>query len=175
MSNEPCEKCGRVKYGDHGKTCYACEGTTSFMKQQQTTIAGERTQCGDSQDHSEQQSGLECGGMLFNGKTADEWSHQYELMRRDFGRVLGEKHELEARYMGNPEPTRSHEPEAERESVLSSRFKIGDRVKLTVIQTCPIFGFVKEIIFTDSKVLYSLWIAEAETTLHNVDSVYVEQ
>jgi hypothetical protein len=57
---------------------------------------------------------------------------------------------------------------------LESRFKIGDRVKLTVIQSAPIFGYVRAVIFTSSKVRYSLWIKEAETTLHNIDSVYVD-
>ena len=58
---------------------------------------------------------------------------------------------------------------------LESSFQIGERVKLTVIQTRPIFGYVRAIIFTSSKVRYSLWIKEAETTLHNIDSVHVER
>ncbi len=57
---------------------------------------------------------------------------------------------------------------------LESSFQIGERVKLTVIPTAPTFGYVRAIIFTSSKVRYSLWIKEAETTLHNIDSVYVE-
>ncbi len=57
---------------------------------------------------------------------------------------------------------------------LESSFQIGERVKLTAIQSSPIFGYVRAIIFTSSKVRYSLWIKEAETTLHNIDSVYVE-
>lgn len=55
-----------------------------------------------------------------------------------------------------------------------SRFRIGERVKLTVIQTKPIYGYVRAVIFTASKVRYSIWIREAETTLHNIDSVYIE-
>ena len=58
---------------------------------------------------------------------------------------------------------------------LESTFQIGERVKLTVIQSTPIFAYVRAIIFTSSKVRYSLWIKEAETTLHNIDSVYVEE
>jgi len=57
---------------------------------------------------------------------------------------------------------------------LESSFAIGERVKLTVIQAQPIYAYVRAIIFTVSKVRYSLWVKEAETTLHNIDSVYVE-
>lgn len=57
---------------------------------------------------------------------------------------------------------------------LPSAFQIGERVKLTVIQTAPVIGYVRAIIFTSSKVRYSLWIKEAETTLHNIDSAFVE-
>lgn len=55
-----------------------------------------------------------------------------------------------------------------------SQHAIGDRVKLTVIQTAPIYAYVRAITFTSSKVRYALWVQEAETTLHNVDSAYVE-
>lgn len=57
---------------------------------------------------------------------------------------------------------------------LESQFQIGECVKLTVIQSRPIYAYVRAITFTASKVRYALWVKEAETTLHNVDSAYVE-
>lgn len=56
---------------------------------------------------------------------------------------------------------------------LESAFKIGQRVTVAVIQTMPIHGYVRAIIFTSSKVRYSIWVREAETTLHNIDSAFV--
>lgn len=50
-----------------------------FMQQDQTTIAGERTQEGVP-THS-----------LCEGKTAHEWCGLHEVMRSDFERVLREK------------------------------------------------------------------------------------
>lgn len=58
---------------------------------------------------------------------------------------------------------------------LESAFQIGERVKLTVIQTAPIYAYVRAITFTSSKVRYALWVKEAETTLHNIDSAFVER
>lgn len=58
---------------------------------------------------------------------------------------------------------------------LESLFQIGERVKLTVIQTTPVIGYIRAITFTKSKVRYALWIKEAETTLHNIDSAFVEE
>lgn len=59
----------------------------------------------------------------------------------------------------------NHQPE--------SAFKIGQRVSVAVIQTMPIHGYVRAITFTASKVRYSIWVREAETTLHNIDSAFV--
>jgi hypothetical protein len=56
----------------------------------------------------------------------------------------------------------------------ASAFSIGQLVKLTVIQTAPIYGYVRAVTFTSSKVRYSLWVKEAATTLHNIDSAFVE-
>lgn len=54
-----------------------------------------------------------------------------------------------------------------------SLFSIGERVRITVIQTRPIYGYIRAITFTSSKVRYAVWIKEAETTLHNIDSAFV--
>ena len=56
-----------------------------------------------------------------------------------------------------------------------SLFAIGDRVKIAVIQVSPIFGYVRAVTFTSSKVRYAVWVQEAETTLHNIDSAFVER
>lgn len=56
---------------------------------------------------------------------------------------------------------------------LESAFRIGQRVKVAVIVTMPIFGYVRAITFTSSKVRYAVWVKEAETTLHNIDSAFV--
>ncbi len=59
-----------------------------------------------------------------------------------------------------------------------SQFAIGERVILNLRQpSAPtIFAFVRAVIFTSGgKVRYSLFVSEgAETTLHNVDSFFVE-
>lgn len=56
---------------------------------------------------------------------------------------------------------------------LESDYKIGQRVTVAVIQNRPIYGYVRAITFTASKVRYAVWVREAETTLHNIDSAFV--
>lgn len=58
---------------------------------------------------------------------------------------------------------------------LLSAYEIGERVKIAVILTAPIFGYVRAVTFTSSKVRYAIWIKEADTTLHNIDSAFIEK
>jgi hypothetical protein len=53
-----------------------------------------------------------------------------------------------------------------------SAFVIGQRVSIQV-QGVKIEGHVRAIIFTSSKVRYSVWALGDETTLHNIDSTFV--
>jgi hypothetical protein len=55
---------------------------------------------------------------------------------------------------------------------LESAFQIGQRVYLS-IQGVKVFGHVRAIIFTSSKVRYSIRSGGDETTLHNIDSAFV--
>ncbi len=57
---------------------------------------------------------------------------------------------------------------------LESAFRIGQRVHIN-IQGCRIEGHVRAIIFTASKVRYSIRALGDgdETTLHNIDSAFV--
>jgi hypothetical protein len=58
-----------------------------------------------------------------------------------------------------------------------SKFAVGERVILNLRQpgTPTIFAFVRAVTFSSSKIRYALFINEgAETTLHNVDSFFVE-
>lgn len=74
------------------------------MEQDQTLLAGERTQppptdnehvshgCeqfGQSDLQSEN-LGSERGGMLYNGRTAKEWFGLHEVIRQDYARAIGE-------------------------------------------------------------------------------------
>lgn len=54
-----------------------------------------------------------------------------------------------------------------------SRFAIGERVKLTVAPT-PIYAYIRAITFTSGKVRYALYVKDSTTTLHNIDSAFVE-
>lgn len=56
---------------------------------------------------------------------------------------------------------------------LTSRFTIGQGVILETGNNTRHFAFVRAIIFSSSKVRYSLWMPAMETTLHNIDSVFV--
>lgn len=56
---------------------------------------------------------------------------------------------------------------------LQSAYAIGQYVSVVVIQNRPIFGYIRAITFTSSKVRYAVWIKEAETTIHNIDSAFV--
>lgn len=56
---------------------------------------------------------------------------------------------------------------------LVSRFGIGEGVILDTGNNTYKFAFVRAVIFSASKVRYSLWLPSMETTLHNVDSVFV--
>lgn len=53
-----------------------------------------------------------------------------------------------------------------------SQFIIGQEVKL-VIGEYTTLAYVRAIIFTNSKVRYSLFIERLRTTFHNIDSIYV--
>jgi len=57
---------------------------------------------------------------------------------------------------------------------LESKFEIGELVEVALTGQSPIYAFVRAITFTSSKVRYALWVREAETTLHNVDSAFVK-
>lgn len=54
-----------------------------------------------------------------------------------------------------------------------SAFGIGEKVEFRVIQATPMKAFVRAVTFTNAKVRYALFVSEAETTLHNVDSTFV--
>ncbi len=53
-----------------------------------------------------------------------------------------------------------------------SDFEIGELV-LVRLQSKTLKGHIRAVIFTSSKVRYSVLIAGDETTLHNVDSVFI--
>jgi len=56
---------------------------------------------------------------------------------------------------------------------LESAFAIGQRVYLS-LQGVKVFGHIRAIIFTSSKVRYSIRTdGGSETTLHNIDSTFV--
>lgn len=55
-----------------------------------------------------------------------------------------------------------------------SLFEIGEPVRIR-LQSFSISGHVRAVIFTSSKVRYSVRVQGDETTLHNVDSAFVEQ
>ena len=55
---------------------------------------------------------------------------------------------------------------------LQSAYSIGQRVYIS-LQGLKIEGHVRAIIFTASKVRYSIRSIDSETTLHNVDSAFV--
>jgi len=54
-----------------------------------------------------------------------------------------------------------------------SRYDIGESVVLK-LQGCEIYCVVRAIVFSNMKVRYSLFVKDEETTLHNVDSYFVE-
>ena len=60
---------------------------------------------------------------------------------------------------------------------LPSRHQIGESVELCTVfdsGTAPrIPAFVRAVIFTNSKVRYSLYLKESKSTIHNVDSCLV--
>lgn len=63
----------------------------------------------------------------------------------------------------------------EKYMTFESKFSIGEKIKLTVIQSSPIYGYVRTVTFTSGKVRYSIFIKEVMTTLHNIDSVFIEK
>jgi hypothetical protein len=56
---------------------------------------------------------------------------------------------------------------------LESAYQIGQRVYLYFNEDAKIEGHVRAIIFTASKVRYSVRVLGCETTLHNIDSAFV--
>jgi hypothetical protein len=57
---------------------------------------------------------------------------------------------------------------------LPSAYQIGELVNVTTSPKFTFTGFIRAVTFTSSKVRYAVWIEETQTTLHNIDSVYVE-
>jgi hypothetical protein len=55
---------------------------------------------------------------------------------------------------------------------LESAFQIGQRVAVT-LQGARLEGHVRTVLFTSSKVRYSVRVIGEDTTLHNIDSVFV--
>lgn len=57
---------------------------------------------------------------------------------------------------------------------LPSAHQIGERVELefdgAIIKNC----YVRYVIFTTGKVRYGIFLSDSSTTLHNVDSVFVQ-
>lgn len=54
-----------------------------------------------------------------------------------------------------------------------SQFQIGERIKLHTGKDHGVWGYVRSITFTSSKVRYSIYLEELKTTYHNVDSAFV--
>lgn len=57
---------------------------------------------------------------------------------------------------------------------LLSQFYIGQPVLYNPATGVEVKAHVRVILFTNMKVRYSLFLEEHETTVHNVDSVFVE-
>lgn len=55
-----------------------------------------------------------------------------------------------------------------------SLFQIGEPVDL-LLQDKQLRGHVRAIIFTSSKVRYSIRLVDPSTTIHNIDSAFVSQ
>lgn len=55
---------------------------------------------------------------------------------------------------------------------LTSKYEIGERVSIQM-QGARLIGHIRAIIFTSSKVRYSIRVIGPDTTLHNIDSVFV--
>lgn len=73
-----------------------------------------------------------------------------------------------------PIPTKAYKGDiAEPKRNLVSRFGIGEGVILDTGNNTFKFAFVRAVIFSASKVRYSLWLPSMETTMHNIDSVFV--
>jgi hypothetical protein len=59
---------------------------------------------------------------------------------------------------------------------LPSAHQVGEKVELHLDESQPpIDAFVRAVIFTSSKVRYSLWLRSQATTLHNIDSTFVNK
>lgn len=54
-----------------------------------------------------------------------------------------------------------------------SAYQIGHKVDVTGMNGEKLY--IRAIIFTNSKIRYSIYDAELQTTFHNVDSVYISQ
>lgn len=68
---------------------------------------------------------------------------------------------------------------AENNTLLPSKYRVGQAVMLNLgnasgAHAGRVPAFIRAIIFSSCKVRYSLWVPSMETTLHNIDSFFVE-
>lgn len=54
-----------------------------------------------------------------------------------------------------------------------SKYEIGQRVKLETKEFSTDRAKIRTILFTNGKVRYSIYLMDSQTTLHNVDGVFV--
>lgn len=61
--------------------------------------------------------------------------------------------------------------------LLSCTVKIGEQVKLIFVKEKfeTINCYIRAIIFSNAKVRFSIFLSEEKTTLHNVDSCFIEK
>jgi len=62
------------------------------------------------------------------------------------------------------------------EASYPSKYAIGDSVQITMPNSPAVDGWIRAIIFTNSKVRYSVFVGVENggfTTLHNIDSVFI--
>jgi len=55
-----------------------------------------------------------------------------------------------------------------------SRFAIGESVLFCPDGKSKIKSYIRAIIFTNCKVRYSIYLKDVETTIHNVDSYFID-
>lgn len=60
-------------------------------------------------------------------------------------------------------------------NLFTSRFKIGQRVKLKTSEFETDNAFVRAVTFSKSKVRYAVYLGATESTLHNVDSALLDE